>query len=286
MTSKLQLFPVFICSLFLLSWDDQAGFSTTDELKDAFKTAYEGGDLEDLMDLVYWDNTPDEIKQSYKAFLSFGLGKHTVNQLEVVPLESLAPPENLSGRKIEAVITPTYWLAVAHSGNTGFKGSKATGSFQFAVGTVEGRYYIAGVRFVSDDAYWVGSTNPVDPAKPTIEEFFDDGKWTPPLGEGEQLLKVVSLAPNEILPIEGMIKSPGIYGIWVKKSWKINDREDDDGKDYWVYLRSPSSTPDRPNSLGTTYAVSNRFNPGDGVKYEVANETPIPVTVAIFKKEP
>jgi hypothetical protein len=106
--------------------------------------------------------------------------------------------------------------------------------------------------------------------------------WSPSLSEGERLLRIVRLAPAEVLPIEGVIESPGIYGIRIKEAWDIKDRADADGGDYWVYLRSPSSTPDRPNSVGTTYGASTKFNPGDGIKYEVANETPIPVTVAIY----
>ena len=108
--------------------------------------------------------------------------------------------------------------------------------------------------------------------------------WTPSLQEGEKLLRIVHLAPAEVLPIEGVIDSPGIYGIRIKETWELKDRADADGGDYCVYLRSPSSTPNLPNSVGTTYAASSRFSPGEDIRYELANETPIPVTVAIYRE--
>jgi hypothetical protein len=115
----------------------------------------------------------------------------------------------------------------------------------------------------------------------------DYNEWTPSLSKDETLIRIVKLSPNEVLPITGVIESSGIYGIMVKEAWDIKDRKDADGGDYWVYLRSPSSTPYRPNTIGTTYGASSRFNPGEGIEYEVANETPIDVTVAIYsKKEP
>ena len=115
----------------------------------------------------------------------------------------------------------------------------------------------------------------------------DHKKWTPNLSKGETLIRIVKLAPNEILPVAGVIETSGWYGIRVKEAWDIKDIQDTDGGDYWVYLRSPSSTPDRPNMVGTTYGAASVFHPGEGIEYEVANETPINVTVAIYsKKEP
>ena len=114
------------------------------------------------------------------------------------------------------------------------------------------------------------------------ERNADGEVWNPRLSKEDKLLRVVHLAPGEVLPIEGVIESEGMYGIRVKEAWDIKDRKDADGGDYWVYLRSPSSTPDRPNSVGTTYGAATKFHPGKGIKYEVANETPIPVTVAIY----
>jgi hypothetical protein len=110
-------------------------------------------------------------------------------------------------------------------------------------------------------------------------------QWAPDLSEGEKLLKIVELAPAEVIPLKGVIESPGIYGIRVREAWDLKDRQDTDGRNYWVYLRSPSSSPEQPNSVGTIYGASSRFTPGDGIAYEVANETPIPVTVAIYTKE-
>lgn len=110
-------------------------------------------------------------------------------------------------------------------------------------------------------------------------------KWAPDLSDGEKLLRIVELAPAEVVPLEGVIESPGIYGIRVREAWDLKDRQDVDGNKYSVYLRSPSSSPEQPNSVGTIYGASNRFTPGEGIAYEVANESPIPVTVAIFTKE-
>jgi hypothetical protein len=110
-------------------------------------------------------------------------------------------------------------------------------------------------------------------------------KWAPDLSKGEILLRVVELAPAEVIPLKGVIESPGIYGILIREAWDLKDRQDADGKRYSVYLRSPSSSPEQPNSVGTIFGASSRFTPGDGIAYEVANETPIPVTVAIYTKE-
>lgn len=110
-------------------------------------------------------------------------------------------------------------------------------------------------------------------------------KWAPDLSDGEKLLRIVELAPAEVVPLEGVIESPGIYGIRVREAWDLKDRQDADGKTYSVFLRSPSSSPERPNSVGTIYGASNRFTPGEGITFEVANESPIPVTVAIYSQE-
>ena len=99
-------------------------------------------------------------------------------------------------------------------------------------------------------------------------------------------MKIVELAPAEIVPLEGVIESPGIYGIRVREAWDLKDRQDADGKSYSVYLRSPASTPEQPNSVGTIYGAASRFTPGEGITYELANETPIAVTVAIYSREP
>lgn len=112
-----------------------------------------------------------------------------------------------------------------------------------------------------------------------------ENKWVPELSEGEKLLRVVELAPAEVIPLEGVIESPGIYGIRIREAWDLKDRQDADGKNYSVYLRSPSSGPEKTNSVGTIMGASSRFTPGDGIAYEVANETPIPVTVAIYATE-
>ncbi len=112
-----------------------------------------------------------------------------------------------------------------------------------------------------------------------------EDKWVPELSTGEKLLRVVELAPAEVIPLKGVIESPGIYGIRIREAWDLKDRQDADGKSYWVYLRSPSSSPEQPNSVGTIMGASSRFSPGDGIAYEVANETPIPVTVAIYTAE-
>jgi hypothetical protein len=111
-------------------------------------------------------------------------------------------------------------------------------------------------------------------------------KWAPDLSDGEKLLRIVELAPAEVVPLEGVIESPGIYGIRVREAWDLKDRQDADGKTYSVFLRSPSSSPERPNSVGTVYGASSQFTPGEGISYEVANESPIPVTVAIYSQEP
>lgn len=258
------------------------GFATTEELKEAFRTSFEEGDLEGLMDLVYWDDSPEEVRDSYETLFSMFLGQHQIDKLEVVPLDALAYPENLTGRDIEPVIALTHWLAVAHSGNTGFEGSKSTGTFQFAVGLANEKYYFSGIRFT--DKAKNAKVESSESAKPTVEEYFDDGSWIPPLGRNEKLLKIVRLAPGEVRPLEGVIESEGRYGIRVKEAWDLKDRQDADGKDYWVYLRSPSSTPDRPNSVGTTFSASTRLRPGEGIEFELANETPLPVTVAIYSE--
>jgi hypothetical protein len=36
--------------------------------------------------------------------------------------------------------------------------------------------------------------------------------------------------------------------------------------------------------VGTTFSAAARFTPGEGIDYEVANETPLSVTVAIYTK--
>jgi hypothetical protein len=112
-----------------------------------------------------------------------------------------------------------------------------------------------------------------------------ESKWVPDLSKGEKLLRVVVLAPAEVIPLNGVIESPGIYGIRIREAWNLKDRQDADGKSYWVYLRSPSSSPEKPNSVGTIMDASSRFTPVDGIAYEVANETPISVTVAIYTTE-
>ena len=111
------------------------------------------------------------------------------------------------------------------------------------------------------------------------------GEWIPRLDEKEKLLQIVELAPAEVRPLKGVIENPGIYGISVRESWALKDRMDADGKEYSVYLRSPSSSPDQPNCFGTIMHGASKLTPGDGIVFEIANETPLPVTVAIFSKE-
>ena len=110
-------------------------------------------------------------------------------------------------------------------------------------------------------------------------------EWAPSLSEGEKLLQIVKLAPAEILPLKGLIETPGRYGILVREAWALKDRMDADGKEYCVYLRSPSSSPDQPNGFGTIMHGASTLTPGDGIVFEIANETPLPVTVAIFSEE-
>jgi len=127
-------------------------FSTPEELKEAYQVSYEDGDLEAILAMVYWDDTPEEIKESYKWLVSISLGEHRFDKLEVVPLDSLEFPENLNGEELEPTLTPTHWLVGSHSGNTGFEGSKATGTIQFAIGVYEERYFISGIRFKKKSA--------------------------------------------------------------------------------------------------------------------------------------
>ncbi len=139
----------FICSLLLFGCGSKTpvGFSNTEELKTAYQKAYEGGDLESILAMVYWDDTPEGIKQLYNTVVSIGLGRHKFDKLEVVPLDRIPHPENFIEREIEPTLVPTHWLVGNHSGNTGFNNSKATGTIQFAIGSVEGQFFIAGIRY-------------------------------------------------------------------------------------------------------------------------------------------
>ena len=114
------------------------------------------------------------------------------------------------------------------------------------------------------------------------EKGKDVNTWEPSLLDNQKLLLVVKLNPGETKPVDGIINTPGMYGIQVKEGWDLKDRQDADGQRYWVYLRSSSSSPDRPNSVGTIMGASTNFNPGEGIEYELANETPLAVTVAIY----
>jgi len=106
--------------------------------------------------------------------------------------------------------------------------------------------------------------------------------WKPSLFDDQKLLLVVRLDPGEIKPVKGIINTPGMYGIHVKEGWELKDRQDADGQRYWVYLRSSSSSSELSSSVGTIMGASTNFTPGEGISYELANETPIPVTVAIY----
>ena len=128
------------------------GFESASDLKNAYKSFYESGDLNGLKGMVYWDDTPEDIRASLSFMMSFDSGEHKFDSLEIVPESLTDPPENLTGYELEATIEVTHWLIGSHRGNTGFQGKEATGNVQLGIGVKDGRYYISGARIKATQA--------------------------------------------------------------------------------------------------------------------------------------
>jgi hypothetical protein len=73
----------------------------------------------------------------------------------------------------------------------------------------------------------------------TKRDNSDRNEWNPDLPKGAKLLRIVELAPAEVVPLKGVIESPGIFGIRVREAWELKDREDADGKIIGCILDHP-----------------------------------------------
>jgi len=139
------------------------------------------------------------------------------------------------------------------------------------------RIYILGAIFIT--SLFISSCNDNKKSSET-----ESNSWTPALSKNQHLIRIVTLSPGEVLPVNGVINSSGTYGIIVKEAWELHDRSKADSASYWVYLRSVSSEQYNPNSIGTSNGAATSFDHEDGMEYEVANETPLNITVAIYSQ--
>lgn len=117
----------------------------------AYKKAFEAGDREALLDLIYWDDMDEKFGKLHAMMLIRDKGEAKVTNIEFKPFD---PPEEetfkIGDRLLAANLEPRRNISITRLAKATAEKPERTTSVEIPVGIKEGRYYFCGLRLVEE----------------------------------------------------------------------------------------------------------------------------------------
>lgn len=128
------MFALPICSG--CGGDEKSSLTMEEQFIESYKVAYEAGEEEDILELVYWQDVPEEARKLVGRSFTMHSGVHLITQIELGEYdEGIIPRQKeFMGKRIKLNLEPKYILYVSSAGNEGYKGGASTFNLHAPVG--------------------------------------------------------------------------------------------------------------------------------------------------------